>query len=373
MTDNLDKILDECINRINRGESVEACLADYREYSEELGPLLSAMLETKTACSFTPSARAKSFHRQRFNAALVVSREKRERRQPLFPWILGWSKVWATAAAVIVIGLLGYFGLRPALMPPVMIAQPSPEGNFVFLMSDEVNAISDFEELNLSISKVSLHLGGDEKREIEFKPGVQMVDLTDLQGNRAQEVWRGVVPEGEYIKVFLEVSQVSGILWDTGEEVDIKLPSSKLQISKPFTVESGEVTNFVYDLTVVKAGKSGQYILKPQIGQSGADQDFIKVELEEQPEDNGKSKGKQQKPGKPEKQSGEFEGIITATTEGADNASPWTMTLDDVEGDVTVYVVELEGTPSLGAKVKVEGILIENTIEGAKAEIEGGE
>ncbi len=291
MRDNLDKILDECIDRINCGESVEACLTDYPEYSKELGPLLSAMLETKTAYSFTPSVRAKSFHRQRFTAALVVLRERRERRRPLFPWILGWSKVWATAVAVIVICLLGYFGLRPALMPEVMIAQPNPEGNFVFLMSDEVNAISDFKELNLSISKVSLHLGGDEEKKIEFKPEVQMVDLTDLQGNRAQEIWRGDIPEGESSKVFLEVSEVSGILLESGEEIEIKLPSGKLQISKPFRVESGEVTNFVYDLTVVKAGKSNQYILKPQIDQSGADQDFIKVEPEVQSENKGKSKG----------------------------------------------------------------------------------
>jgi hypothetical protein len=290
MKDKLDKILDECIDRINRGESIEACLTDYPEYSEVLESLLSAMLETKTAYSYTPSVRAKSFHRQRFNAALVALREKYERRRPLLSQILGWSKVWAPVAAAIVIALVGYFGLRPVLMPPVMIAQPNPEGNFVFLVSDEANAISDFQKLNLSISKVSLHLGGDEEKRIEFRPGIQMVDLTDLQGNRAQEIWRGDVPEGEYNKVFLEVSQISGILWDSGEEAEIKLPSGKLQISKPFKVKSGEVTNFVYDLTVVKAGKSGQYILKPQIGQSGADQDFIKVEPEEQPEDNGKSK-----------------------------------------------------------------------------------
>jgi len=370
MTNNLDKIIDECIDRINRGESIAACLTDYPEHSEELGPLLSAILETKTAYSFIPSARAKNFHRQRFTAALVVSRERRVEKQPLFPWILGWSKVWATAAAVIVIGLLGYFGLRPALMPPVMIAQPSLEGNFVFLVSDEVNAISDFEKLNLSISKISLHLGGGEEKRIEFKPEVQEVDLTNLQGNRAQEIWRGDIPEGEYIKVFIEVSQGSGILWDSGEEVEIKLPSSKLQISKPFWVESGELTNFIYDLTVIKAGKSGQYILKPQIDQSGADQDFVKVEPEGRPADNGKSKGKPQKPGKPEEQSGEFEGIITAITEGADNTSPWTLALEGVEGDVTVHVAELEGTPSLGAKAKVEGVLIDNTIEGAKVEIE---
>ncbi|MDH5696385.1 MAG: DUF4382 domain-containing protein [Dehalococcoidia bacterium] len=287
MKNRFDKIIDKCIDRINRGESIESCLNDFPEYSEALEPLLTAMLETKTAYSFAPSVRSKNLHRQRFNAALVALRESHGRRQPLFPRILGWSKVWAPVAAAIVIALVSYFSLRPALMPPVMIAQPNPEGNFAFLVSDEVNVISDFQKLDLSISKVILHLGGDEEKRIEFEPEIQMVDLTDLQGNRAQEIWRGDVPEGEYIKVFLEVSQVSGILRDSGEEADIKLPSNKLQISKPFKVESGEVTNFVYDLTVVKAGKSGQYILKPQIGQSGADQDFIRVEPEEQPEDNG--------------------------------------------------------------------------------------
>ncbi len=300
MKDRLDKIIDECIDRINRGESIENCLTDFPEYSEALEPLLSAMLKTKTAYCFTPSVQAKNLHRQRFNAALVASRERRERKRPLVNWILGWSKVWAPVAAAIVIALVVYFGLRPAPMPPVMIAQPNAEGNFAFLVSDEVNAIGDFQELDLSISKVTLHLGGDEEKRIEFRPEVQTVNLTDLQGNRAQEIWRGDIPDGEYNKVFLEVSQVSGVLWDSEEQVEIKLPSGKLQILKPFNVESGELTNFVYDLTVVEAGKSGQYILKPQIGQSGTDQDFVRVKSEGQPEDNDKP----QKTNKGKKSSG---------------------------------------------------------------------
>jgi len=300
MKDRFNNILDECIDRINRGESIESCLKDFPEHRDALEPILSAMLKTKTAYSFAPSVQAKNLHRQRFNAALVALRESRERRRPLLPRILGWSKVWAPVAVAIVIALVGYFGLRPALMPPVIVAQPNPEGNFAFLVSDEVNSIGDFQKLDLSMSNVILHLGGDEEKRIEFEPGIQTVDLTDLQGNRAQEIWRGDVPEGEYSKVFLEVSQVSGILWDSGEEVEIKLPSGKLQISKPFKVESGEVTNFVYDLTVVKAGKSGQYILKPQIGQSGADQDFIRFVPEEQVEDNGEP----QKTNKGKKSSG---------------------------------------------------------------------
>jgi hypothetical protein len=293
MKDNLDKILDECIDRINRGESIDACLADYPAYREEIRPLLSAMIETKTACSFTPSTRAKSFHKQRFNVALVSSREKRERKSPWFSWILSRSKVWAPVAAAVVVALVvGYFGLRPSPTPPVMVAQPNPEGNFAFLVSDEVNDIGDFEQLNISISRVILHLTGDNKKIIEFEPAVQAVDLTELQGNRAQEIWRGNIPEGEYSKVFLEVSEVSGILLESGNEIEIKLPSGKLQISKPFEVESDKVTNFVYDLTVVKAGNSGQYILKPQVSQSGADQNFFKVEPKEIPLDNGKPEDK---------------------------------------------------------------------------------
>ncbi|MFC2069209.1 DUF4382 domain-containing protein [Chloroflexota bacterium] len=291
MKNNLDNIFDKCIDRINSGEAIETCLADYPEYREELVPLLHTMLDTKSTYSFKPSAQAKSLHRQSFNAALVASRERLERRQPLFNWIIGRSKVWAPVAAAIVIALVGYFGLRPALTTPVMIAQPSPVGNFAFLMSDEVNDIGDFEELHVSISRVNLHLASDDEEIIEFEPGTQIVDLTQLQGNRAQEIWRGDIPEGEYSKVFLEISEVRGTLLENGGEIEIKLPSGKLQISTPFTVESGEVTNFVYDLTVVRAGKSGQYILKPQVGQSGADQDFIKVKPEMQTKDSGKAKG----------------------------------------------------------------------------------
>lgn len=289
MKDRFNKIIDECIDRLNRGESIDSCLKDFPEYSETLKPLLSAILKTKTAYSFASSDRAKNLHRQRFNAAMSASRESREIKRPLVNQILGWSKVWVPAVAAIVVALVVYFGLRPAFTPPVMVAQPDPEGNFALLISDEVNDIGDFQNLDISISKVTLHLGGDEEKVVEFEPGIQTVNLADLQGNRAREIWRGDIPEGEYIKVVLEVSQVSGVLRDSGEEIEIKLPSCKLQISKPFLVESGEVTNFVYDLTVVEAGKSGQYILKPQISQSGADQDFIRIEKEDQVEDNGGS------------------------------------------------------------------------------------
>jgi hypothetical protein len=65
------------------------------------------------------------------------------------------------------------------------------------------------------------------------------------------------------------VSKVTGKLKSAGQTVDVKLPSSKLHISRPFEVESDAVTSFTFDITVVATGHNGKYILKPQIGDSG--------------------------------------------------------------------------------------------------------
>jgi hypothetical protein len=295
MADKFDKILDECIDRMNRGQNLGDCLADYPEYVERLEPLLQAMLQTKEAYSFVPSGDAKRAARQHFNASLEELERRREARQPLFPRLFGWSKVWVPAAVVILIVLIGYFGFRPMLSPtgpapqpgplPVMPGpQPSLEGNFVFLISDDVNAIDDFQSLNVSISKSGFQSGDEAGQWLEFDPEVKVVDLTLLQGDKAQEIWRGEVPEGQYTKVFIQVSNVSGVLKATDGPMSVKLPSGKLQISRPFEVTGGAVTDFVYDVTVVKAGESGKYVIKPQVGQSGAGQKFEKID--------GKGKGR---------------------------------------------------------------------------------
>jgi hypothetical protein len=289
MTSDFNKILDECIDRINRGEELKDCLASYPEHAEELEPLLRAMLGTQTAYTFTPSPTSKQEARQRFNAALEELARRREERRVLFPRILRQSRAWVAVAAVLLVALIGYFGLRPMLFPtgpgpepdplPVMPSpQPSSEGNFAFLISDDLNAIGDFQSLNISISKIGLQLGGEADQWIEFAPETKVVDLTLLPGDKAQEIWRGDVHEGQYTNVFIYVSDVSGVLKEAGRLANVKLPSERLQISRPFEVTGDSVVSFVYDVTVVQAGKSGQYILKPQVGQSGADQRFEKIE-----------------------------------------------------------------------------------------------
>ena len=268
-----DVVLDECVDRLNRGENIAACLADFPQHAAELEPLLKAMTGTKTAFSFTPSADAKRTARERFHAAMA------KRRETSF-----WQNLFAhrfaltAAAAVIVVAFAAFLAFRTPVFqqptPTITVAAPNAEGNFAFLVSDEVNAISDFSDLKVTIEKVGLLQGGNSSQWIEFTPEVKEFDLTLLPGDVTQQLWRGNVPEGAYSKVVIYVTAVKGTLKVSGGALDIKLPSNKLQISIPFQVKAGNVTIFTYDLTVVKTGgtRNSKYLLKPQIADSGVNQ-----------------------------------------------------------------------------------------------------
>lgn len=180
---------------------------------------------------------------------------------------------------------------QPTAAPTSIPTEEAEPPNFRFLISDDRNAIDDFASLLITITEIGLNLGGESGEWIEVEPTQQVVDLVPLQEENALEVWSGTVPEGSYTKVFIYVEKVVGFLVDApDEELEIKLPSGKLQISKPFVVAAGEETTFIYDVTVTAAGPPGnpvKYLLKPQVGKSGADQPFKLVEpsdLTETPE-----------------------------------------------------------------------------------------
>jgi len=176
----------------------------------------------------------------------------------------------------------------PALTPSPVLA-PTPDSiaqNFRLLISDDKNAIEDFKHLYVNISKIGMHrVSGTDNESgewLEFPPEVDIVDLRPLVGEKAQAIWSGDIPSGNYTKVFIYVSNVWGNLTDIygSDTVEVKLPSNKLHISRPFVVTDDSETTFVYDIAVVAAGnkdKGAKYILKPQVAQSGADQRFEEV------------------------------------------------------------------------------------------------
>jgi hypothetical protein len=152
----------------------------------------------------------------------------------------------------------------------------------------------------VTISRIGVHQGGGSGNwtEWDLVPSVT-VNLTELQGEKATEIWNVALKEGTYNKVFIYVDNVTGILKNDIEgEATVKLPGGKLQISRSFDVTEDGMTEFVFDITVIKAGNSGKYILKPQIAESGPHQNYIEVEPKGKtehkgkPEDKGKSRGK---------------------------------------------------------------------------------
>lgn len=218
-------------------------------------------------------------------------------------------------------------------------------GTVNFYISDERNDISDFEHLNVTVTKVGFQTTDDDEGEgddgteteedddgtetetvtetetetntetdtetetedadedeadddedegeaeearagwVEFDIESQTIDLTELQGEKATLIDSYELPEGSYTKVFLYVSEVNGTL-KNGEQVNVKLPSSKLHLNKQFEVGDGGDVDFVFDITVHKAGKSGKYILTPVVGESGTDVSMEKVDKQGNPVDD---------------------------------------------------------------------------------------
>ena len=120
---------------------------------------------------------------------------------------------------------------------------------------------------------------------VEYEVDNRTVDLTRLQGANATKLSSFDVPNGTYEKVFVYVSEVNGTLKD-GSDQRVKLPSGKLQLNSEFTVGNGESVDFVFDITAVKAGQSGKYILKPVISESGTDVDIERVDDDDEGDDD---------------------------------------------------------------------------------------
>ena len=240
----------------------------------------------------------------------------------------------------------------PGEVAPPSAAEPIPdqtaEANFRLLISDEKNAIGDFESLVVTISSVGVHKAGEEGEWLEPPDIKESLNLVSLQGENAQEIWSGTLPDGEYNKVFVYASDVNGVLTN-GDSTDVKLPSEKLHINTHFSIPTPDDSpvSFVFDISVVAAGNgagngtgNGQggvkYILKPVVSQSGPNQNFIEVRTQEREEERER----------------ESEEELDLELDG-----------DIAPGEEVTLLVTLEGEPVAGAVVEVNGEEIGNTGE----------
>jgi len=99
MSKGFEKILDECLERLIQGESVEECLARYPEQAAELEPLLRVALMAKEASSVEPRPELKAAARNRFQSVLSDMGRRQQRRG----FALRWRWRWAITVAAVVL------------------------------------------------------------------------------------------------------------------------------------------------------------------------------------------------------------------------------------------------------------------------------
>lgn len=108
MAQNIEDILDDCLERLLKGESVEDCLRRYPQQASRLEPLLeiSAVLQQKSA-AIQPDPGFKARLHSRLEGMLRARKGKAERKL----MVPVWRRGWAVAAACVLVVLFAGAGM----------------------------------------------------------------------------------------------------------------------------------------------------------------------------------------------------------------------------------------------------------------------
>jgi len=127
----LNRLLDECIDRMNRGEPLEEVLAGCPDEAERLRPLLEAAYGLKDTVEPVAAPESKRTNRRKLQQALNARREKVERRgwalAPVVP-VVGRQAALVAVSSVLLVALVAV-GLVSVLTGGAVITPPTGINN----------------------------------------------------------------------------------------------------------------------------------------------------------------------------------------------------------------------------------------------------
>lgn len=100
----LERILDECLEGLLQGRTVEDCLEDYPHYAEELEPLLRLAVSARKATDIRPRAEFKDRARYQFQAAIRDMETETKPHRGFFP---GLRPAWIALTALVAVIIAG--------------------------------------------------------------------------------------------------------------------------------------------------------------------------------------------------------------------------------------------------------------------------
>ena len=96
-----NNVLNECLERLVKGETIEQCLQSYPEQANGLKPLLQMALAAKETLAIQPRPEFRAKARYQFYSAL---QEVKPERNPFFGWLPRWATVVAIVLALLLAG-----------------------------------------------------------------------------------------------------------------------------------------------------------------------------------------------------------------------------------------------------------------------------
>ena len=104
MAGKMEDILNDCLERIFRGESIEDCLASYPQEASELEPLLRTGLSlAQESAAISPSPELKASVLSRLEARIYDREEEARVKIPF--WRLRWVRAVASVAIILAVGI----------------------------------------------------------------------------------------------------------------------------------------------------------------------------------------------------------------------------------------------------------------------------
>jgi hypothetical protein len=183
-------ILEECLNRIEQGETLESVLAEYASMADELRPMLEMARLISKPVYVPQAARARSQARflaaarqtRQAEAQKARSRLANDLRQPVLLW--SWLPLRMVAALSLVLGLLssGFYGVN-------QVAAKSIPGDRFYPVKRAVEQV----QLQLApdaVTRLRLETEFDQRRTSEVENLIQNSrrELVEFTGFAAQEV-----------------------------------------------------------------------------------------------------------------------------------------------------------------------------------------
>jgi hypothetical protein len=140
MSDNFEVVLNICLDRIAKGDSIKQCLSEYPQFAAQLDPLLKTALSIQRVSAIKPRSEFKAEAKYRILMKLEKRKKNVVNKEPFFRRMPRWATVLIVALIIILVGSSGTVAASANSLPgdklyPVKIASERVQTAFVF--SDE--------------------------------------------------------------------------------------------------------------------------------------------------------------------------------------------------------------------------------------------